>query len=201
MQIMNELDALRMTSRSCVTRRGLVIGGEIQCFHWEREAQIRFAKIAAQASRTVVNIGYGLGFAHAAFEETPGLLVELVELNPSVMARARRQSTAPSTVFHLGSWAAVLPNIAASDKTIFFDAFPVDPNFDYSHDSFVSYMSPFLEAMEFIPSAGCFFVAFDCGPIRFPVPGRMCLKRVATAPLPASFRSRHVDTISLYELS
>jgi hypothetical protein len=173
----------------------------VQCFAWEAASQSAFAARAADQSTSVINIGYGLGFAHRSFEAVKGLSVELIEINPSVFARAKRESCDTSTLFHLGSWQDWLPRLAAPHKTIYFDAFPVERDFDYSQQSFIRYISPFLTAVGSLPWQGCYFVAFDSDPIPFPTPRNLRLERVAATPLQADFTSPGLTAISLYQLT
>ena len=173
---------------STVTPLGLVIGGAVQCFSWERDAQARFAKLAAQGASHVVNIGYGLGYAQEVFERIPSLRVDLIEINPSVMARARRQSRLSTTEFHLAPWQQALPGMNTDSANIFFDAFPIEQIFDYSAESFIRYIEPFLETVSGLAWSECYFIAFDQQEIRFPSPTNMQVNRVATTKLPQAFR-------------
>jgi len=190
----------RLRAKSSVTPSGLVIGGAVQCFPWERRAQARFANLAARDAGHVVNIGYGLGYAHEVFDRTPRLRVDLIEINPSVMARAQRRSCPIKTGFHLSPWQRALPAVSTPAATIFFDAFPVEQSFDYSPASFIRYLNPFLELAHSLPWRACYFIAFDHQEIRFPAPRDMRVNRIARTKLPQAFQRPGLTTISLYQL-
>lgn len=191
----------RLRMPSSITPRGLVIGGIVQCFPWERNAQECFARLAARGATHVVNIGYGLGYAQEVFEQIPELRVDLIEINPSVMARARRRNRRSKVHFHLAPWQQALPVVSTAAATIFFDAFPIEDTFDYSAESFIRYIDPFLELARGLHWHACYFIAFDQQEIRFPWPKNMQVNRVATIRLPQGFRKPGLTTISLYQLS
>src|ERR1700687_527523 len=124
-----------------VTPLGLRIGANTQVFGWERDAQRRFARYACKDATRIVNVGYGLGFAHQIFEAAPKLHVHLIEQNLVVYRRAMQKSSNPSTQFHLGDWEACLPSLLDPGTTVFFDAYPDDRYFSYSARDFSKYLS------------------------------------------------------------
>lgn len=194
-------DLSRLRKPSSITEHGLVIGGSVQCFSWERNAQERFAKLAASGASHVVNVGYGLGYAQEVFERIPDLRIDLIEINPSVIARARRRSRLSKTCFHLAPWQEALPAVNTSSATIFFDAFPIEQTFDYSAESFIRYIDPFMEVARGLRWHACYFIAFDQRVIGFPSPTNMRVHRIAKAKLPPGFRKPGLTTISLYQIS
>ena len=183
-----------------VTNVGLVIDGTVQCYRWEQGAQSQFARAAAKGAKHIVNIGYGLGFAHRIFERMHGVETALIEQNPGVMHRARLRSRSPTTRFVLGRWEDRLNDYASADSTIFFDGFPVERNFDYSPHSFARYLGPFLKKVSQIEWKRCYFIAFDDAPLSLPSVRGFRTRRLEKKALPASSRRIGVSNISLYEL-
>lgn len=186
--------------RGVITSVGLVIEGAVQCFHWERQAQSRYASMAAKRAKHIVNIGYGLGFAHSVFESVVGIETALIEHNPWVMSHARSRSRSSATRFVLGSWEDRLKECASPDSTIFFDGFPIERDFDYRPISFARYLSPFFEEVRQIEWERCYFVAFDEAPLNLPQVRGCRSRRLARMNLPTSSRRTGVTNISLYEL-
>jgi hypothetical protein len=179
-----------------VTSRGLEIDGAIQTFNWERQIQKRFARHAAQGAKSIVNVGYGLGFAHRAFELS-GVRLYLIEANKLVLNRSNLMHS-QATVY-LGRWEERLPSLLTSASTIFFDAFPVSKTFSYSPQEFRLYIEPLLELLAGRQWDKAFFVAFDAAPICFRARRTLHVRRVLSAPIGNPKPSPRLARMSLYE--
>lgn len=184
--------------RPARVRRGLIIGRVIQVYSAERIAQTRFARHVAARATDVVDVGYGLGFAHRLFDSRPGLKLSLVEENEELLRQARRLARSCNTRFVLGRWQDRLLPLLTSRTTIYFDAFPVEKDFDYSRRAFCKYILPLLQHISATTWRECYFVSFDRSPLPIFSRGNMSVIRVF------SLRSRSLDEkvgakqISLY---
>lgn len=187
-------------SRAYITHEGLKISGAIQVYSWERSIQRRFAQHAARNALTLVNVGYGLGFAQQIFEALPGVPLHLIEVNPFIMETAVRRSRNRLTKFHLGRWEDHLPSLLSANVTLFFDAFPVVRTFSYTAREFQSYLSPLFELLAPEEWSVGFFVAFDKRRIAFRSPSSIKVRRVLSVPLRGPVAGAEVTRASLYSV-
>ena len=180
---------------------GLRIGGATQVFQWERPFQERFAHYVSRQATTIVNVGYGLGFAQRIFASKQLERLHLIEGNPFVMSLARRRAEEQGVCLHLGTWQSELPGLCTSTATIYFDAFPVSNAFRYTPIEFRAYIEPLLCLLESKRCQRSYFVAFDKQEIPFRTSKSVRVSRVLTFPLPQSgVDRRQVSRISLYQI-
>jgi hypothetical protein len=178
---------------------GLKIAGTIQVFTWERDAQRIFAKYARKDAIRMVNVGYGLGFAHQLFDAMPRLTLHLIECNLSIMRTARIKSQNRSTQFHQGSWETCLPALLDANTTVFFDAYPDNPRFRYTASDFAEYLAPLFKLLATNTYSKCFFVAAEFHPSAFRPISPIKVSRVISFPVARPLGSSRRSRISLYE--
>jgi hypothetical protein len=194
-QLTSDLETCRVPVQ--ITSRGLNIGGMIQTFTWEGGIQRRFALYVARKAKCVVNVGYGLGFAHRAFEQTKGIPLYLIEANKFVLKRCNRKT---ATAVYLGKWEHHLPSVLQETSTLFFDAFPIAKSFSYQPQQFRTYIEPLLNFLAEAQWDRAFFIAFDAAPILFRTSGTLSVRRVLSAPIGNPKPFPHLARMSLYEV-
>jgi hypothetical protein len=181
-----------------LTNEGLLLDGVIQVYRWERGIQRRFARLAARGARRLINVGYGLGFAQQVFELT-SVPLDVIELNEDVARYARRHMRRGR--LHLGSWERQLPELLARESSVFFDAFPVEPEFDYTARDFQRYIEPFLECLGSHRFRRAYFITFEERPITFKPPATLRVRRAISLALPVRDPCKHVTHASLYAVT
>lgn len=92
---------LGLAGNTYVTSAGLTVFGVVQVFAWERAFQQRFAYLAANSARRLVNVGYGLGFAQRIFESKVKGDLHLIEMHSGLVEKARARSLSSATNFIL----------------------------------------------------------------------------------------------------
>jgi hypothetical protein len=181
-----------------ITDEGLLLGGVIQVYRWERSIQARFARLAANRARRLINVGYGLGFAQRVFE-TAAAPLDVIEADEKVTQYAMRHMRRGR--LHVGRWEERLPELLTEEVTVFFDAFPVEPEFAYTVRDFQVYIDPFLRCLGQRPFWKAYFVAFDERPIPFKPPVSLRVRRAASLKLPVRLAWDHVTHASLYAVT
>jgi hypothetical protein len=183
-----------------MARSGLQIDGTVQVFNWERPVQERFARHAIRDAKSLINVGYGLGFAQRIFEASKLEGVSLIEVDPFVMCIARRRTNDRRITFFRGLWQDNLSKILKSDATLYFDAFPVTRTFQYTAMEFRRYIEPLLYILNQTSWKACYFVAFDRQKIVFQVPKTLRVDRVLSFAVPRSSLFHTISRISLYQV-
>jgi hypothetical protein len=184
--------------RPLLTAQGLRCDGIVQVFRAERRFQTTFADWAARDADEIVNVGFGLGYAHAGLSRRGPRRITLIEQASELVAHLPRGTGRQVLV---GRWETLLGSALTADSVLYFDAFPVERGFQYRPREFRAYLRPLLDRLSGLPWRRAYFLAFDLRPIDFAPPAGLRVRRVRSLVLPRLAHDLAVKYASLYRVS
>lgn len=148
------------------TTNGLNIGGCSIVEYWEKPIQEILAKSVYNGEQdSILEIGYGLGFASQFISNLPFAIHLLVEAHPSIAKNAKKELSDKSSVI-VSFWQDIIKFLKANTfDGIIFDAYPVENiQYDGTKESTLKFVSDFLiEASPLLKICGkLVFLDFSC---------------------------------------